>query len=1594
MGMIQSIGSRLSRALRLQRKTETLVTLDELFSEWANTYGATKSGVVVTHETAMQTAVVLACVRLISEGIAQVPFRVMQESSGLKKPATNHPLHDLLTVAPNDWQTSFEFRETLALHTVLTGRGVAYIVRGAGGKVMELLPLDPTSVVPRRDGWDLRYNIVFPDGATTEVGADSVWHWRGPSWDSWRGLDATRLLREAIGLGIAAEEMSAKLFSNGGRLSGVLSTPAVMSPDMLIKLREDWQRNYGGSSNSGKTAILHGDWKWQSLSMSAADTQLQQARDAQIEEICRGFRVNPVMIGYSDKAATYASVEQMMLAHIKHTLAPWHARIEQSADKQLLSKGERAAGLYTKFFTQGLLRGAMADRTAYYTAMFNVGALSPNEIRELEDMNPYDDGDTYRIPLNMADPGAPPPTEMPKENGPAGVSAPQEGAAQSKKSGGVSAQFAEAGTKLANRRAGPYSFWADEMSEAWYAEEASRASQRGRTLHGVPGMLTITAAFHEPVYVPLRVLRGLKGEHAEQERPRAESLETLVRSMGDSGLLPLSADGSEQLPLVRVAHNGEAWIRSGNHRIMAADALGWESMPVEIRYYDGGERADGPLAPAVVAEFKSRQRKYRPDQARDDRGRWVDEGGAAMVSPNVEENLTIDEAIGAIGSERHRKLADAFAEIDRMLGLSARELEAIGAWADGAEDSTVSIYNRASASDIAIAASMKGLIADQKAVLAFSSNVRGPHVLYTVRSAGTDAKAISASLIAAGIQFHTLAKNGASFDVMVFDDTGDLADNVSSWSVNNGKHAEARSGTGRFIGSWDSRDDGARAYREEIERGLARPGADQVRRRAGWDRIRDRWGKAAAEERQRQVDVFDGWFANLLTRISLATKDAAFEAAHPRAPSGSPEGGQFIEKADGQNELRKAYHGTLNSYLGSIVENGIDEQYAPRRNFPQSYETPDRERSVFVAEDEYNATTWALYAADAAVDLLVEPIREQYNREHLRLDRAIQGEKDLAKLAVLMDKSDRLDRDFRAKKEHIRRCVYPVVIEAEIPLSVYKAAQRDAYSPARQFMLDKVPPEWITRVAAVDPKTQTSSDIFQRKAAQMEYKSTTQGDDDDVFVTVYIPNVVIDDEALSAQMDDHDDAMNYLLSSIKKIVEEKYDPDQPRAPAGAPAGEGGQWVRFTTSLDMLERSNDRSTIDLMNVDDETARRALKLDPKKNSVREVGEALERDLLARYDKIADDDYSDEAKDRVAAAIAAEVEYALAHEHELESGKGWYSADYPQAVEALANKYPELKTDPSARVAFDMLVAVCSNGEDVVPNIARAQSIYEQWRVGVDLKTLNIETRRGDLTENLGQIAALESRFGSLAAARGYLMEGVRVDQINKELRAAGLKADNSYPKDMVVPRAALFFGPKLGAFFANLSGAEDYLTMDLWWSRSVNRMRGTLTTRATDKAVSEFAEMIGQPALGRDATLALTKPFRDSYAARNYYSELETLMRAKEPKTDAAAGRYFEVARQTFGDRYDALLNQHRIEKRANTLYKTEFELLNDQPFRGSDRRFQFEATQRARQILASKGHNLSTADVQAAEWYYEKRLYQKLTGRDVNAIGYAEAIRRL
>ena len=371
--------------------------------------GGSTAGKYVNERSAMQMTAVYSCVRILAEAVAGLPLHLYRYTKdGGKEKAIDHPLYLLLHDEPNPEMSSFVFRETLMTHLLLWGNAYAQIIRNGKNEVIALYPLMPNKMsVDRDENGQLYYtyqrsNDEAPtmDGSSVILKPQDVLHIPGLGFDGLVGYSPIAMAKNAIGMAIACEEFGAKFFANGAAPSGVLEHPGTIKDPGRV--REAWQSQFGGSSNSGKVAVLEEGMKYTPISISPEQAQFLETRKFQINEIARIFRVPPHMVGDLEKSS-FSNIEQQSLEFVKYTLDPWVIRWEQSLMRALLTQDEKKL-YFAKFNLDGLLRGDYQSRMNGYAIGRQNGWMSANDIRELENLDriPTEEGgDLYLINGNM-----------------------------------------------------------------------------------------------------------------------------------------------------------------------------------------------------------------------------------------------------------------------------------------------------------------------------------------------------------------------------------------------------------------------------------------------------------------------------------------------------------------------------------------------------------------------------------------------------------------------------------------------------------------------------------------------------------------------------------------------------------------------------------------------------------------------------------------------------------------------------------------------------------------------------------------------------------------------------------------------------------------------------------------------------------------------------------------------------------------------------------------------------------------------------------------------------------------------------------------
>jgi HK97 family phage portal protein len=360
-----------------------------------------ESGEYVSPDSALRCSAVYSCVGILAESIAQLPLKLYRRTAGGKEEVEESPLRRILGWKPNEWQTSFEFREMAMQHLCLRGNFYAYKVTDSRDEVRELLPLHPDQVtVEQRPDWSLAYRITFNDGRQETVDKSRVFHVRYRTLDGVRGISPILYHRDTVGLALTTLKHGSRVFRNGALPTGILQHPGKLSKESLERLRESWEASYGGA-NSGKTAILEEGMTFTGLTMSNEDMQYLETRSFQVEDIARIYRVPLHMIQSVEKSTSWGSgIENMSLGFVQFTLLPWIRRLESAIWRDLIPDREKEF-VFPEFLVDGLLRGDIKSRYTAYQLAIQSGIMSPNEVRAKENLNPRPGGDDYMSPLNM-----------------------------------------------------------------------------------------------------------------------------------------------------------------------------------------------------------------------------------------------------------------------------------------------------------------------------------------------------------------------------------------------------------------------------------------------------------------------------------------------------------------------------------------------------------------------------------------------------------------------------------------------------------------------------------------------------------------------------------------------------------------------------------------------------------------------------------------------------------------------------------------------------------------------------------------------------------------------------------------------------------------------------------------------------------------------------------------------------------------------------------------------------------------------------------------------------------------------------------------
>lgn len=346
---------------------------------------STTNEVVISENTVKGITAYSAGVNSIANSIASIPFKLRHN-----KEYVNNDLNYIIKERPNRHQTPFDFKRRMINDMLYRGTSFAIIQRDqTTGEVEEIIPIDYDAVSDARylEG-ELYYTIKNIPYHSDDLLIFKI------TGNGAFGIDPLTIFADTLGVSLSSTRYTKKTFEgDGSNIKGIITSQNKLKEEQKKEFRDSIQANYTGS-NSKSLLVLDAGFDFKPVSFSPDQIKLIETRNIQVAEVARILGV-PIQIIASETPSNYNSTEAQMLDFYKRTLAPIVYMIEQELKTKLLTKAQIKDGYYFKGSIESLLRGDSQSRAQYYKELFYLGSITPEEIRNLEDMPEELNGDTY-----------------------------------------------------------------------------------------------------------------------------------------------------------------------------------------------------------------------------------------------------------------------------------------------------------------------------------------------------------------------------------------------------------------------------------------------------------------------------------------------------------------------------------------------------------------------------------------------------------------------------------------------------------------------------------------------------------------------------------------------------------------------------------------------------------------------------------------------------------------------------------------------------------------------------------------------------------------------------------------------------------------------------------------------------------------------------------------------------------------------------------------------------------------------------------------------------------------------------------------------
>ena len=322
-------------------------------------------GQTVDRTTALSMPVVSACVDLICNTFAMIPFKLYKETVKDGKRATEEITDrrvKLINEETTDTLDGFQFKKAICEDYLLGKGGYAYIKK-IGNEFVGLFYVEDSKISIQKNSDSIYKSFdIMVDGKTYK-NHEFIKLLRNTK-DGASGKGLTEEISQALETAFRRLRYEYELTATGGSRKGFLKSQKHLDEKSMKALKKAWEDYYAGNAN---TVILNDGLDFQEASNSSQQNEMNEKTRTFAGEIREIFHLHA---NYDD--------------FIKNAIMPIATAFSTALNREFLLEKEKDT-YYFAPDTKELLKGSLKERYDAYKIAIETGFKTRNEIRYMED---------------------------------------------------------------------------------------------------------------------------------------------------------------------------------------------------------------------------------------------------------------------------------------------------------------------------------------------------------------------------------------------------------------------------------------------------------------------------------------------------------------------------------------------------------------------------------------------------------------------------------------------------------------------------------------------------------------------------------------------------------------------------------------------------------------------------------------------------------------------------------------------------------------------------------------------------------------------------------------------------------------------------------------------------------------------------------------------------------------------------------------------------------------------------------------------------------------------------------------------------------